>query len=92
VQIHVDVLGDGAAILDLPRPMALPAGPEAGPWPGEEVEPPTDVVDVAAARASVWGTEPRVVSSARIEAGWRIVTTVADAVGNRWPVSIIVEG
>jgi hypothetical protein len=92
VQVHVDVLGDGAAILDLPRPIALPAGPEAGPWPGEEAEPPTEVVDVAATRASVWGAEPRIVSSARIDTGWRIVATVADAVGNRWPVSIIVEG
>jgi hypothetical protein len=92
VEIHVDVLGDGAAILDLPRPVAVPVGPDAGPWPGEAAEPPTDVVDVAAARASVWGMEPRIVSSARIDGGWRIITTIADDVGNRWPVSIIVEG
>jgi hypothetical protein len=91
VQVHVDVLGDGAAILDLPRPTPLPVGPEPGPWPGEEMEAPMDVIDVASGRASVWGTDPRIVSTARIEGGWRVVATVVDAVGNRWPVSIVVE-
>lgn len=92
VQVHVDVLGDGAAILDLPRPIALPAGPEPAPWPEETVDPPGDVVDLAAARASVWGSEPRIVSAAQVAGGWRVVATVADSVGNRWPLSIIVEG
>lgn len=92
VAVHVDVLGDGAAILDLPRPISLPAGPEAPAWPDEMADPPTEVVDVAAARASVWGTEPRIVSASKTTGGWRVVTTVADAVGNRWPLSIIVGG
>jgi hypothetical protein len=91
VEVHVDVLGDGAAILDLPRPVAVPAGPEPAPWPEETVDPPQSVIDVAAARASVWGVEPRIVSAAEIADGWRVVVTVADSVGNRWPLSIIVE-
>lgn len=92
VEVHVDVLGDGAAILDLPRPVAVPAGPEPASWPAGTVDPPQVVIDVAAARASVWGVEPRIVSAAEVAEGWRVVVTVADSVGNRWPLSIIVEG
>lgn len=92
VAIHVGVMGDGAAVLDLPRPISLPAGPEPEPWPEESADPPIEVVDRAAARASVWGSEPRIVSAAPIEGGWRVVTTVTDSVGNRWPLSIVVDG
>ena len=91
VDVHVDVLGDGAAVLDLPRPVTLPAGPEPEPWPEESADPPAEVVDLAAVRASAWGSEPRIVSASRIGAGWRVITTVADDVGNRWPLSIVVE-
>lgn len=92
VAVHVDVLGDGASVLDLPRPIPLPAGPEPAPWPEPSIDPPTDVVDLAAARASAWGSEPRIVSAAQVPGGWRIVATVVDGVGNRWPLSIMVEG
>lgn len=91
VAVQVGVLGDGASVLDLPRPISLPAGPEPEPWPTEAADPPTEVVDRAAARASVWGSEPRIVSTTRIDGGWRVITTVADSVGNRWPLSIIIE-
>lgn len=90
VEVMVGVENEGAAIVDLPRPISLPIGPEAAPWPVAAGEPPPEVVDLAAARASVWGSEPRIVSAAPLEAGWRVVLTVADAVGNRWPLSMIV--
>jgi len=88
VEILVGVGADGASVLDLPRPMALPVGPEPAPWPEPGGDPPQAVIDLAGARASVWGSEPRIVSASVIEAGWRIVLTVADDVGNRWPLSM----
>lgn len=91
VEVAVDVGADGASVVDLPRPTALPVGPEPPAWPEPSGAPPKDVVDVAAARASVWGSEPRIVSAAVVSGGWRIVMTVADDVGNRWPLSLIVE-
>lgn len=91
VEVVVDVGADGASVADLPRPIALPVGPEPAPWPEASGDPPQNVVDLAAARASVWGSEPRIVSAARLAEGWRIVLTVADDVGNRWPLSLIVE-
>ncbi len=90
VEVLVDVGMDGASVLDLPRPTALPVGPEPGPWPEPSGDPPQSVVDLAAARASVWGSEPRIVSAASVAEGWRVVITVADDVGNRWPLSMVV--
>lgn len=91
VDVIVDVEGDGASVVDLPRPAALPVGPEPTDWPEAGAEPPPEVVDIAAARASVWGSEPRIVSASAVDEGWRVVLTVADGVGNRWPLSMVVE-
>jgi hypothetical protein len=88
VEVLVGVGADGASVLDLPRPTALPVGPEPTPWPEPGGDPPQAVIDLVGARASVWGSEPRIVSAAVIDAGWRIVLTVADGVGNRWPLSM----
>lgn len=91
VEVLVDVGPGGASVMDIPRPATLPAGPEPPAWPdGDGLPPPEDVVDVAAAQASVWGSEPRIVTAAAIETGWRVVVTVADDVGNRWPLALIV--
>jgi hypothetical protein len=90
VEVLVDVGDSGATVLDLPRPAALPIGPEPEAWPEPSDTPPVEVVDRAAARASIWGSEPRIVSAAAIASGWRVVLTVADDVGNRWPLALIV--
>ena len=91
VEVAVEVGMGGATVLDLPRPTALPVGPEPPPWPDPTGNPPPGVVDIAAARASVWGSEPRIVSASSIDGGWRVVVTVADDVGNRWPLSMVIE-
>jgi len=80
----------GATVVDLPSPVSLPAGPEPDEWPADTVDPPQSVVDVAAARASAWGSEPRIVSAAEDGDGWRVLVTVADDVGNRWPLVVTV--
>ncbi len=38
----------------------------------------------------MWGTEPRLVSASAVAEGWRVVMTIADGVGNRWPLAIVV--
>ena len=91
VEVMVGVGEDGASVLDLPRPTALPVGPEPTPWPEPSDNPPQSVVDIAGARASVWGSEPRIVSAASITGGWRVVITIADDVGNRWPLSMVID-
>lgn len=82
----------GSTVLDLPAPARLPAGPEPDPWPEGGDEAPRAVVDEAVEAASLWGSEPRVVSSHETADGWRVVVTVADAVGNRWPMAVSIEG
>jgi hypothetical protein len=84
--------GGGATVMDLPSPIPMPAGPEPDPWPEEAVDPPQDVVEIVASRASAWGSEPRIVSAAQVGESWRVIVTVADDVGNRWPMAVTVDG
>ena len=90
VTVTIEVTPDGGTtVVDLPSPAALPLGPVAEPWPvAAEEQPPQSVIDRAAAEASAWGGEPRLESSHRTGAGWRLVMSVTDGVGNRWPMAI----
>jgi hypothetical protein len=91
VEILVAVSEDGGTtVLDLPAPARLPAGPEPEAWPEGDYDAPRAVTDEATEKASLWGSEPRVVSSHPVDGGWRVVVTVADAVGNRWPMVVLV--
>jgi len=92
VDVTVAVSPDGGTtIVDLPTPTALPLGPEPDPWPENGEEAPPGVLDQALQVAAAWGSEPRLVGSQRSGAGWRVVLTVTDSVGNRWPLSIAVD-
>ena len=84
--------GGGTTVLDLPSPLILPVGPEPEPWPEESVDPPQEIVDIAAARASVWGTEPRILAATPVDEGWRVIVTVVDGVGIRWPLVVTIDG
>ena len=90
VSVTIEVTPEGGtAVVDLPSPAVLPLGPTGEPWPAATAEPPPQaIVERAAAEAAVWGSEPRLVSAHRTGAGWRVVMTVADDVGNRWPLAI----
>ena len=93
VEVTIAVAADGGStVVDLPTPVALPAGPEPGPWPEESAEAPQWVVDEALASVAGWGTEPRLVAAQVDGTGWRVVLTLADEVGNRWPVAVSVAG
>lgn len=93
VEVTVAVAADGGStVIDLPTPVALPAGPEADPWPSEAAEAPQWVLDAAVALVAGWGTEPRLAGAQSGDGGWRVMLTLADEVGNRWPVVVSVAG
>jgi hypothetical protein len=93
VEVLVAVGGDdGTLVLDLPAPLVLPAGPETAVWEGVAATPPQQIIDLVAVRASLWGTEPRIVSASQRDGEWRVVVTVADAVGARWPFVLRLAG
>lgn len=93
VEVTVAVATDGGStVLDLPTPVALPAGPEAEAWAEVTAEAPQWVLDAAVAATAGWGTEPRLVGAQAGDAGWRVVLSLADEVGNRWPVAVRVLG
>jgi hypothetical protein len=93
VEVTVQVSPDGGtAVIDLPAPVPLPAAAEPRSWPDEPIgEAPPAVVDGAILAAAAWGTEPRLIGAQPVEGGWRVVLTIADEVGNRWPVSVRVD-
>jgi hypothetical protein len=91
VEVTVAVEADGGStVVDLPTPVALPAGPEPEPRFQESAEAPQWVADDALASVAGWGSEPRLVASYAEAAGWRVVLTLADEVGNRWPVAVFI--
>ncbi|MCU0281756.1 MAG: hypothetical protein MUE66_08055 [Acidimicrobiia bacterium] len=93
VEVTVAVAADGGStVVDLPTPVALPAGPQAEAWAEETAEAPRWVLDAAVALVAGWGTEPRLAGAQAGEGGWRVVLTLADEVGNRWPVVVSVAG
>jgi hypothetical protein len=93
VEVTVAVAADGGStVVDLPTPVPLPAGPQAEAWAEETTEAPRWVLDAAVALVAGWGTEPRLVAAFGGAPDWRVVLTLADEVGNRWPVAVWVQG
>jgi hypothetical protein len=89
VELLIAVGGDdGTTVLDLPAPIPIPVGPEGAVWEGEPGTPPQAIVDLVSTRASLWGTEPRIVSASERDGEWRVVVTIADAIGARWPFAL----
>ncbi|HEX5631456.1 MAG TPA: hypothetical protein VFY15_07335, partial [Acidimicrobiia bacterium] len=89
VEVLIAVGGDdGTTVLDLPAPISVPVGPEAPLWDGEPATPPQDIIDLVSTRASLWGTEPRIVSATQRNGEWRVVVSIADAIGARWPFAL----
>jgi hypothetical protein len=93
--VAVDVAvspGGGTTVLDLPTPVVFPAGPDPAPRrDGDQAEAPTDIVDRAMAIATAWGDEPRMLGSQAITGGWRIIVSVADPLGLRWPFAVALD-
>jgi hypothetical protein len=78
---------DATAVADLPMPAPLPVHDIAG-WAHTEGEAPPGVEAVALERAAELGANPVIESSGAFEDGWRVVVTVTDPSGARFPVAV----
>ncbi|NIA25733.1 MAG: hypothetical protein GWP04_09225 [Gammaproteobacteria bacterium] len=92
VHVVIDVRDGKASVVDLPSPAPIPADAEVALWPEEEEELPRSVLTVVEEEAGGWGSDPKVISAVRAAGGWRVVVTVADTAGNRWPLSLWMDG
>jgi len=91
VEVPVKVGQDGgAAVADLPQPIAVPPRPAVTPLPAANDTVPGEVATAALDRAGLLGSAPNVVGGSAAGAGWRVVVTVEDEMGNRWPVAVTV--
>jgi len=92
VGVVIEVTDGKASVVDLPSPAVVPADAGVALWPEGEEDPPRSLLAVVEDEADGWGSDPKVISAVRAAGGWRIVVTVADAAGNRWPLSLWVDG
>jgi hypothetical protein len=92
VDVVVAVDGDGVGVVDLPMPAEPPSGVDLSRWPEADPDVPQEVIDAATEQASLWGTEPEVVAATHGDAGWRVEVAVSDEAGNRWPLSVWLDG
>ncbi len=88
VTVVVEVAGGDATVVDLPSPASVPGGVRVAGWPVGDDELPRALVAVVDEEARLWGSDPEVVSAVGAQGGWRVVVTVTDTAGNRWPLSL----
>lgn len=92
VGVVVEVAEGKASVVDLPSPEAVPDDAGLAVWPEGEEELPRELAAQVEERAAGWGSDPQVVSAVQAAGGWRVVVTVADTAGNRWPLAIWMNG
>lgn len=91
VELLVEVAPDGGtSILEIPQPTERPASLAFPEFPDETDDVPLDVRESATAQVRAWGPEPRFEIGFRYEDHWRVFVTVADEVGNRFPLAVLV--
>jgi len=74
-------------VTDVPILSAVEPLGIAAPWP-DQTAPPGDVVAAAAAEAAGFGADPTLIESGRDDVGWRLVFSVGDASGLRFPIVV----
>lgn len=86
VPLITDELGR-LAVADIPAVAALtPSG--IGPrWPAGQTPPP-DVVAAATGTLGEFGGEPELQSAGETDRGWRVVFSIGDASGLRFPIAV----
>jgi len=91
VSVDLAVDADGAvAVFDLPSPAEIPLAAASVSRPAS-AEPPPEVVAAAFDAVAPMGGDPELVSAGLSGDGWRVVVSVADSVGLRWPVVVYPE-
>ncbi len=88
VEVVIRVSGGGVAVVDLPSPATPPLDVGSTAWPTGDEQPPPSVAERAGEDAEAWGEDPEVIGASQAAGGWRVVVTVADASGTRWPLSL----
>lgn len=80
--------GGGTRVVDLPMPVEFPAAPSLATWDEPVEELPNLIREAALHRAGMWGDEPTVIEGSEREGGWRVVVSVVDGAGVRWPLTL----
>lgn len=75
------------AVADIPMPVPLVPMGIPPSWPAPD-DPPAEVVAQSMETAAVLGENPTLVSAGRDEDGWRVVLSVGDASGLRFPIVV----
>lgn len=87
VIVEVDPAG-GTRVVDLPMPVGVPTGPPGSTWADPSEEIPDLIRTAALGMAGSWGTEPTLIEGNERQGGWRVVVSVADGAGVRWPLTV----
>ena len=88
VDVLVLVDDESIAIGDLPIPATLPTVQGVTGWMRPTGDAPPDAASQAIDRASSLGDKPTVVDSGGSGADWRVVVTIDDPSGVRFPVAV----
>jgi hypothetical protein len=89
VELVVDQLGR-LAIADLPAVRPIEPGGVAGPWP-QPATPPEDVVRAATDSVTAFGSAAELTAAGQDERGWRLLFSVGDASGLRFPLVVRID-
>lgn len=92
VRIPIELAPDGPVALDLPTPFAAPARAELTPPPIGNAQIPDEIGSAATEAATVFGVAATVDGGSVTDNGWRVVVTVEDATGLRFPLVVHVGG
>jgi hypothetical protein len=86
VEVAVDS-GGATAVVDLPQPAAIDTATAEAAIPAE-AEPPAEVAAAAIELARRVGDDPQVEGAGLDAVGWRVVVSVTDGSGLRWPLVV----
>ncbi len=86
VEVLVAVRGEETAIADLPIPLMPPVYNSIEGWMKTGEEAHADAVAATLEYAGLFDETAEIVGSGAIGPDWRVVFTIGDRSGNRWPV------
>ncbi len=86
VRLVTDDLGR-MAVADVPVAATVPGAGLGPPWPKGQ-SPPPEVVAGGAAAAESFGVAPELQSAGATDDGWRLVFSIGDASGLRFPIAV----
>jgi hypothetical protein len=93
VRVAIETSAAGVAVpVDLPAPVPLDASTVPDP-PAAAGDPvPDDIASAAVEAAASFGSDAEVTGGAAVADGWRVMVSVADPTGIRFPLVVHVDG